>query len=150
MSLTCNTDSAMCYRANIWITECKFFFIPSSFVAASKRRFQMKSVSLCVTLHVCVLLLMHTRWARVWKIPSRTAIWISPLSFSAQWKQSGFAVFPRCSGCTEEGWRAVSCNRALLFCFSYLEMNVGTEQSGMHEDRGPENEALNSPRACDV
>lgn len=161
MGLTCgrNTESAMRYWANMWITElkhwCDFFHTLSSFVATSKKRFgnekwqpACNSSCLCVAAHAYMMSLHGER--------ERVRWWSKSLLSLSQLAENNliFRVLATLE-MHRKGWRAVCCSRASSFASVTLKWtlcwkNAVTEQPGMHEHRTSENEAVNSPQACYV
>lgn len=134
MGLTCvrNTESAMRYWANIWITElkhwCDFFHTLSSFVAASKKRFgnekwqpMCNSSCLCVAAHAYMMSLHGER--------ERVRWWSKSLLSLSQLTENNliFRVLATLE-VHRKGWRAVCYSRTLFFCFSYFEMNALLEE----------------------
>lgn len=162
MGLTCgrNTESAMRYWANMWITElkhwCDFFHTLSSFVAASKKRFGNEkwqpvcnSSCLCVAAHAYMMSLHGERERESDGDLNLSSLFLSSL------KTIWFSVFSQRSRCTEKGEGLFAVAELSSFASVTLKWtlcwkNAVTEQSGMHEHRTSENEALNSPQACYV
>lgn len=140
-----------------WIETLVWFLSYSVFICCPHQRSvsEMKSGSPCVTLHVCVLLLMHTWWACMERARESDGDLNLSSLFLSSLKTIWFSVFSQRSRCTEKGEGLFAIAELSSFASVTLKWtlcwkNAVTEPSGMHEHRTSESEALNSPQACYV